>query len=205
MRRALEEDKYSAVGSIVDTDTSDDEAQYRSKTGNARLDRQAIVSAMRKRVWMDRMNGKSEEGDFSETTRVSRKKKRKKGVRRKADDLAVVEDDNGRTDEPPPVVDEPRSDEIAERDEGSIFGQTTGSSNATWVECDKCKKVSFFLSDEQNSVGDDFCLESDWLFSCAGVFLVPCLCCQLTVRNMQHIPSCRPMLCCAVPCRAVPP
>ena len=27
-----------------------------------------------------------------------------------------------------------------ERDEGSIFGQTTGSSNSTWVECDKCKK-----------------------------------------------------------------
>ena len=26
-------------------------------------------------------------------------------------------------------------------DESSIFGQTTGSSNATWVECDKCKKV----------------------------------------------------------------
>mmetsp|Transcript_5654 Transcript_5654/g.12025 ORF Transcript_5654/g.12025 Transcript_5654/m.12025 type:complete len:246 (+) Transcript_5654:117-854(+) len=27
-----------------------------------------------------------------------------------------------------------------ERDEGSIFGQTTGASNSTWVECDKCKK-----------------------------------------------------------------
>jgi len=25
-------------------------------------------------------------------------------------------------------------------DESSIFGQTTGGSNATWVECDKCKK-----------------------------------------------------------------
>jgi hypothetical protein len=30
-------------------------------------------------------------------------------------------------------------------DESSIFGQTTGSSNATWVECDKCKKVSYFF------------------------------------------------------------
>ena len=29
----------------------------------------------------------------------------------------------------------------AAADESSIFGQTTGSSNATWVECDKCKKV----------------------------------------------------------------
>ena len=27
-----------------------------------------------------------------------------------------------------------------EADGGSIFGQTTGSSNSTWVECDKCKK-----------------------------------------------------------------
>ena len=50
-------------------------------------------------------------------------------------------------------------DNVAENDdetidygaeESSIFGQTTGSSNATWVECDKCQKVSqtpllFFL------------------------------------------------------------
>jgi len=32
------------------------------------------------------------------------------------------------------------SDEPMSADESSIFGQTTGSSNATWVECDKCKK-----------------------------------------------------------------
>lgn len=31
----------------------------------------------------------------------------------------------------------------ASADESSIFGQTTGSSNATWVECDKCKKVRY--------------------------------------------------------------
>jgi hypothetical protein len=30
--------------------------------------------------------------------------------------------------------------EIVEQDEGSIFGHTTAASNATWVECDKCKK-----------------------------------------------------------------
>jgi len=32
------------------------------------------------------------------------------------------------------------ADDVMERDEGSIFGQTTGASNSTWVECDKCKK-----------------------------------------------------------------
>jgi hypothetical protein len=31
-------------------------------------------------------------------------------------------------------------EDIIGADESSIFGQTTGSSNATWVECDKCKK-----------------------------------------------------------------
>ena len=31
-------------------------------------------------------------------------------------------------------------------DDSSIFGQTTGSSNATWVECDKCKKVRITTS-----------------------------------------------------------
>ena len=30
-----------------------------------------------------------------------------------------------------------------EDEETSIFGQTAGSANATWVECDRCKKVSF--------------------------------------------------------------
>ena len=27
------------------------------------------------------------------------------------------------------------------KEESSIFGETTGASNATWVECDRCKKV----------------------------------------------------------------
>ena len=31
---------------------------------------------------------------------------------------------------------------VAQEEEESIFGQTQGSSNATWVECDRCKKVS---------------------------------------------------------------
>merc|ERR1711933_443269 len=31
-------------------------------------------------------------------------------------------------------------DEDYDRDGGSIFGQTTGTTNSTWVECDKCKK-----------------------------------------------------------------
>ena len=33
-------------------------------------------------------------------------------------------------------------DFIPEEEEISIFGQTAGASNATWVECDRCKKVS---------------------------------------------------------------
>ena len=32
--------------------------------------------------------------------------------------------------------------DVGEEEESSIFGQTTGASNATWVECDRCKKVS---------------------------------------------------------------
>ena len=32
-------------------------------------------------------------------------------------------------------------DFIPEKEEISIFGQTAGASNATWVECDRCKKV----------------------------------------------------------------
>jgi len=34
------------------------------------------------------------------------------------------------------------NDADAEEEEISIFGQTAGASNATWVECDRCKKVT---------------------------------------------------------------
>jgi hypothetical protein len=34
-------------------------------------------------------------------------------------------------------------EELLEEEESSIFGQTVGSGNATWVECDRCKKVRF--------------------------------------------------------------
>jgi len=34
-----------------------------------------------------------------------------------------------------------------EMEESSIFGQTLGSANATWVECDKCGKVRGFFND----------------------------------------------------------
>mmetsp|Transcript_3972 Transcript_3972/g.6265 ORF Transcript_3972/g.6265 Transcript_3972/m.6265 type:complete len:296 (-) Transcript_3972:287-1174(-) len=36
--------------------------------------------------------------------------------------------------------DEHAADVIGEDEESSIFGQTAGASNATWVECDRCKK-----------------------------------------------------------------
>ena len=67
-----------------------------------------------------------------------RKKKKRKGIKRGSED---VEDegssfgDNGENHES--GVEE----EFGEI-ESSIFGETAGSSNATWVECDRCKKVS---------------------------------------------------------------
>ena len=88
------------------------------------------------------MSSAGDDGDFErgDGSRGSRKKKRKKVSRRdkESEENAVScevvpgrDGLNGRTEDQ-------RDDE---RDEGSIFGQTTGSSNATWVECDKCKKV----------------------------------------------------------------
>ena len=152
MRRVLEDDAYSALGSIVDTDTDDDDDNDRVRRGSVRLDRNTLVAAMRKRLWVERMSGitgnvlGTEEEDGKRN-----KKKRKKAVvaliptqataRRKEVEL------EGKCNSEPLAegLDE-LNDEVVERDEGSIFGQTTGASNATWVECDKCKKVGFLSS-----------------------------------------------------------
>ena len=159
MRRALEDDAYSALGSIVDTDTDDDEHDYRTRGGTIRLDRNAIMGAMRKRLWVERMSGNSGSGsgnavvtDEDDAKRI--KKKRKKtvvaivptpthtvGVARRKDD----EPEGKRAPETSTPADGAAvgelNEDVLDRDEGSIFGQTTGASNATWVECDKCKKV----------------------------------------------------------------
>lgn len=146
MRRALEDDAYSALGSIVDTDTDDDESDYRSRGGTVRLDRSALLGAMRKRLWVERMSGNTGNVVGTEDDDAkSNKKKRKKALvsvvpaqptsRRKeeAERKRVAESSADGMGE--------LHDEVMDRDEGSIFGQTAGASNATWVQCDKCKKV----------------------------------------------------------------
>merc|ERR1712238_2458 len=79
MRRALEEDQYSALGSVVDTDSSDDDESdcnayvtygnshrhlnnsgSNEPTGNmVRLDRNLILNSMRKKVMLEGMRGSS--------------------------------------------------------------------------------------------------------------------------------------------------
>jgi hypothetical protein len=86
-------------------------------------------------------------GDESSGGRTGRKKKRKKGKRtsRSAEDDAINGNDIPQPPEGLNVLDgADLGDDIIGADESSIFGQTTGSSNATWVECDKCKKVRDF-------------------------------------------------------------
>eukprot|EP00545_Synedropsis_sp_CCMP1620_P007371 CAMPEP_0119015742 /NCGR_PEP_ID=MMETSP1176-20130426/11506_1 /TAXON_ID=265551 /ORGANISM="Synedropsis recta cf, Strain CCMP1620" /LENGTH=417 /DNA_ID=CAMNT_0006969057 /DNA_START=228 /DNA_END=1481 /DNA_ORIENTATION=+ len=158
MRRALEDDAYSALGSIVDTDTDDDDCEFKTRGGVIRLDRTTILTAMRKRLWVERMtesNANSSStnaisagsggpvvtsiGSASTEVGAAGKKKRKKTVVVAAPPTVVARRSK---DEAPKAssADVDLNDDALERDEGSIFGQTTGSSNATWVECDKCKK-----------------------------------------------------------------
>lgn len=155
MRRVLEEEAYSAVGSIVESDSEDEGSEYRGRDA-ARLDRTAMLSAMRKRLWMERMgtnavmasqdDDEDDDDNASRSSRTSRKKKRRKLRRTSRDEDSLGggtdSDAGGNSVVASEImsVDEPREVET-ERDEGSIFGATVGSSNATWVECDKCKKV----------------------------------------------------------------
>ena len=67
-----------------------------------------------------------------------RKKKKRKGIKRGSEDVGDEGSsfgDNGENHES-------GIEEEFEEMESSIFGETVGSSNATWVECDRCKKVS---------------------------------------------------------------
>jgi CW-type Zinc Finger len=175
MRRVLEEDQYSANGSIVDTDSDvEDNLTYRGET--VRMDRSALMAAMRKHLWMERLNSGTgnvvtpkpsgtgvpggvtvleEDDDDNDNRRGGGRKKKKKGKKTGrdsgTDDLSRMSADEepvetSRTADTivNPSIGVTTADDIPddydERDGGSIFGQTTGSSNATWVECDRCKK-----------------------------------------------------------------
>ena len=91
------------------------------------------------------------------STKRGRKKKKKKGKRSsQGDDIQSYISSSTTNNDESPIAETGASagagaafdglEELGEgvtgADESSIFGQTTGSSNATWVECDKCKKVS---------------------------------------------------------------
>jgi len=147
MRRALEEDQYSANGSIVDTDSDGDDQQYVYKGQSVRLDRNYLVQAARKHLWLGRGGGpnvsaskKSDDNDETDSRRGGRKKK--KGKRSKDENHVSSLKDRSDNDMSSGIGGTciKVNDNDYERDEGSIFGQTTGSSNSTWVECDKCKK-----------------------------------------------------------------
>eukprot|EP00986_Skeletonema_menzelii_P003349 scaffold1019_cov146-Skeletonema_menzelii.AAC.7 len=195
MRRALEEDQYSALGSVVDTDSSDDE-DYNPRRGVGKpiLNRNTLLVAMKRHMRMEAMNtlnnfdGKSfledaeeyvERGGKASSSfvvnksptvlpdnndeeeldvngrRIGKRRKKKKQNRRGGGGNAFMntpdagiggqgvgsggmDDDGGAGG----GIDSSAFDDdsLAEDAEISIFGQTAGSSNATWVECDRCKK-----------------------------------------------------------------
>ena len=254
MRRALEEDQYSALGSVVDTESSDDEDNnegedmygggyaggddrfrwnHRPKRSSSsdeppadgmpipatsatnRLDRRSIRAAMRKHL---RTEGMKSVRNFDESIFVEecnkkrsmsidahpygeggmeddqeraiygrrigkRRKKKKKRVGEKATNdgafsatqesfgsvevgggedaytpsALATEDENeenaaaaaaasavessvGDVDMTEEGIEDPDREFVPAEEESSIFGQTAGSSNATWVECDRCKK-----------------------------------------------------------------
>jgi hypothetical protein len=149
MRRALEEDQYSAHGSIVDTDTDQDDYHYRGQS--VRLDRAALLQVVRKQSRKGAAAAASvaacavtqeEEEEPDGRSNIGTKTRNKKKRREKDDRASTVDDSAGadtkNANSEIMGLDGPEDD--FDRDGGSIFGQTTGSSNATWVECDKCKK-----------------------------------------------------------------
>ncbi|KAK1736934.1 cobyrinate a,c-diamide synthase [Skeletonema marinoi] len=188
MRRALEEDQYSALGSV--------DYNPRLGVGKPILNRNTLLVAMKRHMRMEAMNtlsnfdGKSfledaeeyvERGGKASSSfvvnkaptvlpdnnddeeldvngrRIGKRRKKKKQNRRGGGGNAFMSTPDasiggqgvgsGGMDDDDGVggggVDSSGFDEdslMAEDAEISIFGQTAGSSNATWVECDRCKK-----------------------------------------------------------------
>lgn len=159
MRKALEQDKYSAIGSIVNVESDDDEAPtYRGMP--VRVDKVAIQQAIRKHSLYERLGvvpaadggakpGQShsnedvedEEPLSSQMEQANAKRKPKKKKKRKGDNPRVLQKDY--MEQAPTGLRDPLSldttdDDYLDRDASSIFGTTSGASNNTWVECDKC-------------------------------------------------------------------
>lgn len=212
-RKALEEDRYSAHGSIVDSDTDDDDdQQYLYKGQSIRLDRAHLLQIAKKCSWLGDASGtgsvvtlatrgglsgsassaakdhttnsaaiinvnndtsndgnNDEEGILNadgttntaagtstkkKSSRSSKKKGRNQYTNRNSttsngsgsggfrmDDTTDRGSFGGDPQNNPRVIGGTIDKCLeTERDEGSIFGQTTGSSQVTWVRCDKCKK-----------------------------------------------------------------
>lgn len=157
MRRALEEDQYSAAGSIVDTESDEEDHTYNYRGMAVRLDKAALQQAVRKYNLLERLGAsnsstlhgvdeeddeedREEEGSNGGRRNTSGKLKKKK---KRKDEVSQLQD-TAKNAASAPTSKDPLSldaaDDDFDRDGGSIFGATTGSSNSTWVECDKCKK-----------------------------------------------------------------
>ena len=206
MRRALEEDQYSAIGSIVDGADSEEEDLFLYRGQPVRLDRSAMMQTAKKMslyYWYpyqqggkknrqlirpdfmskvmnggddyddpdaddkdddEDMDGGYDHGGNASSSKDSgrSKKKRKKELGGPSLHLGGVSATdmtsstsasglaNGGGGSTCPVVPNSQNrdtttdfldpEEDLDRDGGSIFGQTTGATNSTWVQCDKCKK-----------------------------------------------------------------
>ena len=183
MLRALEEDQYSAAGSIVETDSECDDDDisywYGNKSGGAvpvRLDRAALQQAIKRAMSKTSpfggrcaiaatASGASDDPDEEEDEDdINNKKKAKKSSRKKQGSKkedALSDPATGAATGTSSPAGNNNSDKVQQQassksklddallsddsDEdldrgGSIFGATTGGSNAIWVQCDKCKK-----------------------------------------------------------------
>lgn len=73
-----------------------------------------------------------------------RKKKKRRGVKRGSEEVSESGEEAGSVyggENADHRDSSGKEEEVFQEEETSIFGQTAGSSNATWVECDRCKKV----------------------------------------------------------------
>jgi CW-type Zinc Finger len=161
MRRALEEDQYSAAGSIVDTE-SDEEDLFTFRGQAIRLDKSFMQQTVRKLNALERSGSTStsaphgddefdddddqeaigSNGNKRGTGKTKKKKKRRDEVSQLLMDDGRIASTNtvnntSATTKDPFMLD---GDEDLDREGGSIFGATTGANNSTWVECDKCKR-----------------------------------------------------------------
>lgn len=144
MRRALEDEKYSALGSIVDTDSSEDDSSF-AFGARYGIDQTSIMDGFKQNLTREKENLPKSLNLLAKAKNLQRADETGSSLSslttsNKAKNLSLGSYESKQAEAD--IVDDDGVEEQEDDEDSTMFGQSGNSNNATWVECDKCKKVN---------------------------------------------------------------